>query len=126
MQLFEVQLTQEIRRKGAELLGGLDQPVQHGVGVNLEDPGRRADPQALSQTGQDVYDAFHFGVFAVEERAVMFGKVALARGAVQLPPGAAMRMAIGAEIAQPEPAAIATAYIGSSPQTQSVRSQLKN
>src|SRR6516165_3255196 len=48
----------------------------------------------------------------MKERAVMFGKVTLARGAVQLPPGAARGMAIGAYIAQPEPAAIVTTGVG--------------
>ena len=36
-------------------------------------------------------------------------KIPLARGALELPPGATVGMAIGAQIAQPEPAAIATA-----------------
>src|SRR5262245_49592200 len=48
----------------------------------------------------------------MKERAVMFGKVALARGAVQLPPGAAIGMAIGPQVAQPEPAAIVTTGVG--------------
>src|SRR2546426_3263020 len=46
------------------------------------------------------------------DRALMFGKVALARGAVQLPPGAAMGMAIGPQIVQPQPAAIVTMAVG--------------
>src|SRR5256885_5379176 len=48
----------------------------------------------------------------MEDRAMMFGKVALARGAVQLPPGAAAGMAIGAQIVQPQPAAIVTVAVG--------------
>ena len=108
LQLLQVERTEEIRGKSTQLCRRFDQPVQDGVGSDLEDPSRGADPQALSQAGQDMYDAFHLGVFAVEEP----WKVALARGAVQLPPGAAIRMAIGAEIAQPEPAAIVTIGVG--------------
>src|SRR5215471_20085302 len=48
----------------------------------------------------------------MEERPVMFGEIPLARGALELAPGPAMRMAIGAQIAPPQPAAIATASMG--------------
>jgi hypothetical protein len=53
LQLFEVQITQEISTKGAELFGRFDQPVQHGIGLDLKDPSCRTDTQALCQTGQD-------------------------------------------------------------------------
>src|SRR5262245_34842874 len=43
---------------------------------------------------------------------MMFGKGAIARGAVQLPPGAAAGMAIGPQIVQPRPAAIGTIGVG--------------
>src|SRR4030095_10716370 len=42
----------------------------------------------------------------------MFGERALARGTVQLPPGAAMGMAIGPQIVHPQPAAIVTLGVG--------------
>src|SRR5262249_57524142 len=48
----------------------------------------------------------------MEDRAMMFGKVALARGAVKLPPGAAAGMAIGTQIVLPQPAAIVTIAVG--------------
>src|SRR6266571_9183319 len=48
----------------------------------------------------------------MEDRTVVFGEIPLARGALELAPGAAMGMAIGAQIAQPQPAAIATALMG--------------
>src|SRR5499426_521291 len=48
----------------------------------------------------------------MKDRAVMFGKVSLTRGALELAPGAAIGMAIGAQIAPPQPAAIATAPMG--------------
>ena len=62
--------------------------------------------------GQDADDQLHGLLLAMEERAVMLRKVALARGTVALAQRAAMRMAMGAQIAQPEPAAIATAPMG--------------
>src|SRR5207249_4997924 len=43
---------------------------------------------------------------------MMFGKVAIARGAVQLPPGAAAGMTIGPQIVLPQPAAIVTIAVG--------------
>jgi hypothetical protein len=43
---------------------------------------------------------------------MMLGKEAFARGAVELSPGTATGMAVGTKVAQPEPAAIATARMG--------------
>src|SRR5919205_3754162 len=45
----------------------------------------------------------------MQKRAVRLEKIARTRGAVELPPGATVRMAIGAEVAQPQPALIVTA-----------------
>src|SRR5262249_47948665 len=54
----------------------------------------------------------HGDLLAMADRPVVFGAIPLARGALQLAPGAAMGMAIGAQIAPPQPAAIATAPMG--------------
>jgi len=59
-----------------------------------------------------VHHAFHGDLLAMEERPVVFGDIPRARGALALAPGAAMGMAIGAQIAPPQPAAIATASMG--------------
>ena len=48
----------------------------------------------------------------MEDRPVVFGEIPLARGALELAPGPAIGMAIGVQIAPPEPAAIATASMG--------------
>ena len=45
LQLLQVEITQEIGGKGAQLLGRFDQPLQHRVGINLEDPSGGADTQ---------------------------------------------------------------------------------
>src|ERR1044071_8250888 len=65
-------------------------PLQHRVGINLEDPSGGADTQTFGQAGHNPHDQLHRGLFAMEARAVMFGKLALARDAVKLPPGAAI------------------------------------
>src|SRR5215510_10901469 len=48
----------------------------------------------------------------MEERAEGFQKIAATRDAQQLPPGTAIGMAIGAEIARAHPAAIGTTGVG--------------
>jgi len=58
-------------------LGRFDQPVQHRVGVDFENPSGGADPQTLSQAGQHAHDELDRGLFAMEERAMRLQKVAL-------------------------------------------------
>ena len=77
LELLQVEITQKIGGKGAELLGRLGQPLQHRVGSDLEDPRRGADTQALSQTGQDPHDELDRGLFAVENRAMGLQKIPL-------------------------------------------------
>src|SRR5258706_14102915 len=48
----------------------------------------------------------------MEDRPVVLGDIPLARGALEWAPGPAIGIAIGAQIAPPEPAAIATASMG--------------
>src|SRR5439155_21118284 len=108
LQLLEVEITEKIGRKGAQLLGRLSQPVSHRVRSDLEDAGRSADTQALSQAGQDPHDEFDRGLFAVENGAMGLQKIPLARRTVELAPGTAMRMAVGPQIAQTEPAPVVT------------------
>jgi hypothetical protein len=48
----------------------------------------------------------------MKERAMSLEEVTLTTAAIQLSPGAPTRMTVGADIAQPEPAAIATVRIG--------------
>src|SRR5215471_17998718 len=43
LELLQVEITQEIRGKGAELLGRFAQPLQHRGGSNLEDSSRGTD-----------------------------------------------------------------------------------
>ena len=51
---------------------------------------------------------YHVIRWNVKNRAVMLGKIAVARGAVQLSPGTTTGMTIGPEIAKPQPASVVT------------------
>src|SRR5687767_8618028 len=99
LELAHVDLTQEIVCKGLELIHGFSQPLQHRVGVDLEHPRRGPNAQALRQTRQHAHDQLHGPLLPMKERAMMLGKIALARGAVELSPGTTTRMAVGTEVA---------------------------
>src|SRR4030095_10313878 len=105
-------LAEEIRGKGLELLRGFHQPVQHGVGGDLKDPGGGANAEPLSQARQYPDAQPHSDLLAMKDGALLSGKKAVAAEAGELPPLAAIGMTIGAQITQPPPAAIATAPMG--------------
>ena len=94
--------------KSWQLLGRFDQPVQHGVGVDLEDPRRGADTETFGQAREGPHDEFDGRLFAVENRPVGLQKIPLTRGTVERAPGAATGMTVGAEIPQPEPPPVIT------------------
>src|SRR5262249_24843792 len=108
LHLREVQVVQEILRKGPELLCRLHQPVQHGVWIDLEHPRGAADAQALREAVNDVHDEVDRDALAMEQGAVMLWKVPVAGRTVELTPRATAGMAVGAQVAQPQPAAIVT------------------
>src|SRR5262249_13090925 len=85
---------------------------RHRVGVNLEHARCGPNTQAFSQTRQCAYDQLHGDLLPMKECAMMLGKIAFTGSAVELAPETATRMAVGTEIAQPEPAVIATAHMG--------------
>ena len=60
-QLIELHLpdphvVQDMSGKGLELLRGFDQPLQHGIRVDLEHPRRAPDAQAFGQAGDHPHD----------------------------------------------------------------------
>src|SRR5262249_43986020 len=112
LQLLDVDLAEEIRGEGLELLSRFHQPVQDGIGGDLKDPRGGAKAKALSQACQDADDQFHLHLLAMKNRAVVLREIPLARSALELAPLAAIRMAIGTEVAPPQPTAIATARVG--------------
>ena len=95
-----------------ELLGRFHQPLQHRVRSHLKDPGGGANAEPLGQAGQDTDHQLHRHLFTMKNRAMMFRKIALARGALELSPGATTGMTVGPQVAQPEPAAIVTTAVG--------------
>jgi hypothetical protein len=105
-------IVQDVSGKGLELLRRLHQPLQHRVGVDLEDPRRAPDAQPLSQARDDPHDEVDGGALAMKDGAEGLKKIAATGDAEQLPPGAPIGMAIGAEIAPAHPAAIGTVRVG--------------
>jgi len=103
---------QEVLHEGPQLLGRLDEPLQHRVGVHLEHPRRATDTQALSQARDDTHDEVYRGALTVKDRAEGLQKLATTHSTPQLPPGTATGMAIGAEIAPAHPATIGTVRVG--------------
>src|SRR5215510_281511 len=103
LHLREVQVVQEVLRKGLELLCRLHQPVQHRVRIDLEHPRRAADAQALSEAADDVHDEVDRDALAMKNRAEGLQKRAATGNAQQLPPGTAIGVAIGAEVAPADP-----------------------
>ena len=104
-------VTQDIRGKGAEVLGCFAQAVHAGVRIDLAAPRGGADTPAFSQAGQAVHDELHRCLLAVEKRAVGLQKVALASRTGALAPEAAAGMAIGPQGAQLPPAPLVTGTV---------------
>jgi hypothetical protein len=66
LQLLEVQITEKIGGKGPQMLGRLDQPVQHRIGANLEDPRGRPNAESLRQADQHPHDQVYLGLLAMK------------------------------------------------------------
>ena len=60
--------------KRLELVRRFHQPLQHRIGVDLEDAGRGANASAFGQTGQHADNQLHRQAFAVKERPVRLQK----------------------------------------------------
>src|SRR4029450_13034058 len=80
------------------------QPLQHGIGVDLEHPRCAPDAHAFGQARQDAHDELDRHPFAMEEGAEGLEKGATTDHTPQLPPGTTIGMAIGAEMAPADPA----------------------
>src|SRR5439155_8232637 len=107
----EVQLVEQVCGKGLELLGGLHQPAQHGMGVDLENARRASDAQAFSQTRDDPHDQLFRGALPIKERPVRRREIALAGDTLQLTPGLSTGMSVGAAVAASAPAVIGASVI---------------
>src|SRR5262249_20919306 len=111
LELCDVHVTQEIACKSLELLSSLHQPLQHGVGIDLEDPCGGTDTQSFSQTAQDTHDQLRRQMLAMNNRSTSLKKIPLAGAAVQPSPGPTAGMTVGAEVVQAHPAAIVAAVM---------------
>src|SRR5207245_7444034 len=87
-------------------------PLQHRVGVDLKHPGHGTDAQALRQRAHRPHQLVGRHTRAMQRGAVGLLEIAATAGAMQLAPRATAGMTVGINIAQPEPAAIATVGSG--------------
>src|SRR5262249_42406062 len=108
LHLPDLHVVQDVSGEGLELLRRFDQPLQYGIRVHLEHPRRPPDTQALGQTGDHPHDQLRGHAFAMKDRAEGLEKVTTTDHTQELPPGTPIGMAIGAEIAPADPAAIGT------------------
>src|SRR4249920_927849 len=105
-------ITEEVARKYPQLLGSFHQPPKHRVRVDFKHPGSGTNAQALSHACQHMDDDLPRHRFAMEDRAMRLQEVAFAGGALELTPWTTTGMAIGTQVAHPQPAAISTAIMG--------------
>src|SRR5215813_6941440 len=80
--------------------------------VDLEHPCGAPDAHAFGQARDDAHDELDRGALAMKDGAKGLEKKAATDDTQQLPPGATIGMAIGAEIAPADPAPIRTVGIG--------------
>src|SRR5262249_23074421 len=110
--MVNVHVTEAIARAGLERLGGFDQPLQYGMRGHLTHAGRGAKAPAFCPARQHVDDQLHRQACAMQARAVRLQNVSVTRAPRHLAPRAPAGMAVGAEGAQPQPAALVTARMG--------------
>src|SRR5205823_12178725 len=111
LHLPDAHVMEDVSRKRLKLLGRFDEPLQHRVRVHLKHPRRAPDTKALSQARDDMYDEVDGGTLPMKDRPQALQEVAATGDAEQLPPGPAMGVAIGAEIAPADPAPIGTVRV---------------
>jgi hypothetical protein len=102
---------QDVLGEGPQLLCRLHEPLQDRVGVDLAHPRRAPDAHAFGQARDDAHDELDGGALAVKDRAKGLEKVAATGDTQQLLPRTTIGMAIGAEIAPADPAAIGTVWV---------------
>ncbi len=105
LHLAELQSVQAIVRKGSQLVGDLDQPLQGRIGIDLEDPRRAPDAQAFGHAADDPYDEVRRGPLPVRDGAEGLQKVAATDEAEQLAPAPPIGMTVSADIGGPGVAA---------------------
>src|SRR5262249_1963738 len=112
LHLGDAHVTQEILREGLEMVGHLQQPGQHGVGIDRKHPSHGADAQAFRQGPHGPHQQVGRDALAMARRAVRLQKIPLTGTAVQLAPGSPAGMPVGTDIAPVHPAPIVTGGMG--------------
>jgi len=96
LDLRNAHIVQEIPGKGRGVVRHLHQPLQHGIGVDLEDAGHSADAQAFRQRAHRPHQLFGRHALAMQRCAMRLLEVAATARAMQLSPGAAVGVTVGA------------------------------
>ena len=115
--LIEVHLpdphvVQDVSGKRPELLCSVDQPLPHGMRLDLEHPCGASDAHTFGQAREDTHDEVDRGALAMQVRAEGRETIAVTGDTQQLPPETATRMVIGAEVPPAPPTALRTGRIG--------------
>src|SRR5712691_9027788 len=112
LDLRDPHVGQEILAKGRGVVRHLDQPLQHGVWVDLEHPGHSADAQTFRQGTNRPHEEVRRDALPMHGRALGLLTVALTLETIQLTPGTATWMAIGSDVATARPPLIRTVGMG--------------
>ena len=92
LHLRDPHVVQEVLGKDLEMVRSFDQPVQHRIGVHLEDAGDGTDAEPFRQRAHGPHQQIRRDTLAMEQRAVGLQNVPVTGGAVPLAPGAAAGM----------------------------------
>src|SRR5262245_15763817 len=103
---------EEMARKRLEVVGGLHQPPEHRIRVDLEDAGHAANAQPFGQGAHGPYHQLVCDAHAMQGRVMGLEKIGPAGHTRQLPPPSTTWMAVGTDIAKPYPPVIGTARTG--------------
>jgi len=101
-----LQVVDQIVRHRLHLLRCLRQTRLDRVGVYSQDARSGLEGDAFRQRRDDLAQALGCHPAAVKERPGAFGKMLATHGAAQLPPAATVRVTVGDEVAQPDPAVV--------------------
>jgi hypothetical protein len=111
LDLLDPHIVQGVSRKRLELLCRFDEPLQDGIGLDLDPPRRAPDTQALGQARHDAHDELNGGVLAIKERAESLEKVAATDDAPPLAPASPIGMAVGADIPPSRPPSVPAIWV---------------
>ena len=92
--------------------GGLDSPAQDRLRIALEDAGAGADTASRSESRHGPYPLVRITLLSVKRRPYSFKEIAVATATHALAPASTMRMTVGADIPEVNPAGVCTGDVG--------------